>query len=201
MIGPRRPAATPADGGRSVPQGSSDASTDEQLAVTFVCPRCGANADRVLTPSVRPEPFACPARPCRHLFSPPEDFWDHAFAVLRPTASTNRRAIRRPLPVAGENVLRVAAAAAAAASRHRRPRGLSPVHAAPFILRFEWPVGSPVGALPSHTLEAETLEQAKLQAAIRYAGASFQAVPPNAYRILGPTGDTLYRHPAPRTGG
>lgn len=168
----------------------------DRLVVTFVCPQCCAEVDRALRPGLRPRPFPCPTRPCGHVFSPPRDFWEHALGVLQPPPPPRLKPIRRPLPLASEEVLRVAAAATA--PRQRRAPTLSLVQSGPYTLQLEWPADGHVGTLPSHALEAETLEQAKFQAAIRYAGASFQAVPPNAYRILGPTGETLYRYPEPR---
>ncbi|MBS0332958.1 MAG: hypothetical protein JSS35_09340, partial [Proteobacteria bacterium] len=42
---------------------------------------------------------------------------------------------------------------------------------------------------------ADTLEDAKLKAAILYAGASFKRCPPTSYRIVCPEGTEVYRFP------
>lgn len=60
---------------------------------------------------------------------------------------------------------------------------------------FEWQEGAAIGELQPHALDAETLEGAKMQAAMIYAGASFHRTPPKAYRIEGPGGMAVYRFP------
>ena len=64
-----------------------------------------------------------------------------------------------------------------------------------FKLYFEWPQGGPTGELSPQALDAETLDMAKMQAAMIYAGASFHRTPPQAYRIEGPGGMAVYRFP------
>ena len=64
-----------------------------------------------------------------------------------------------------------------------------------FTLYFEWPHGGPVGDLKSLDLESENLDHAKMKAAMIYAGASFQRIPPQAYRIEEARGEILYRFP------
>jgi hypothetical protein len=62
-----------------------------------------------------------------------------------------------------------------------------------FAVLFLWPEGQ--GAdVEQHPLEALTLEQAKMQAAMLYAGAAFKTVPPTAYAIMGQFGEA-YRYP------
>jgi hypothetical protein len=60
---------------------------------------------------------------------------------------------------------------------------------------FEWSEGGPVGNLAPHDLEAETIDEARMRAAMIYAGASFQRIPPQAYRIEDPRGEVAYRFP------
>ena len=62
-----------------------------------------------------------------------------------------------------------------------------------YILEFGAVTGAPDGE--RHTLDAETLEDAKAQAAILYAGASFKRSPPSSYRIVSPSGAEVYRFP------
>ena len=64
-----------------------------------------------------------------------------------------------------------------------------------FTLYFEWPEGDDAGDPKAHDLESETLDQARIRAAMIYAGASFQRVPPLAYRIEGARGEIVYRFP------
>jgi hypothetical protein len=64
-----------------------------------------------------------------------------------------------------------------------------------FTMYFEWSESGPVGALKPYALETDTLEAAKIEAAMIYAGASFQSIPPQAYRIEGPRGEIVYRFP------
>jgi len=64
-----------------------------------------------------------------------------------------------------------------------------------YTLYFEWPQTGPVGDREPHNLEAETLEQARIRAAMIYAGASFRRIPPQAYRIEGRRGEIVYRFP------
>jgi hypothetical protein len=64
-----------------------------------------------------------------------------------------------------------------------------------YTLHFEWSEDGPVGDTRAHDLEVDSLEMAKLKAAMLYAGASFQRIPPRAYRIEGPDGDPVYRFP------
>jgi len=67
-----------------------------------------------------------------------------------------------------------------------------------FRMCFEWPQDGPAGDLKPHGLAAETLEMAKMEAAMVYAGASFRRTPPQAYRIEGPDGTVVYRFPEMR---
>jgi hypothetical protein len=63
-----------------------------------------------------------------------------------------------------------------------------------FILQF----GSPCGAAPPEepiVLDATTLDEAKMNAAMLYAGASFKPVPPTSFRILRNGGTEVYRFP------
>ncbi|MBS0363989.1 MAG: hypothetical protein JSR98_21660 [Proteobacteria bacterium] len=62
-----------------------------------------------------------------------------------------------------------------------------------FILKFGAPSGATDGE--QHELEAETIEEAKVKAAILYAGASFKLSPPTSYRIVCPAGTEVYRFP------
>jgi hypothetical protein len=177
-------------------EGVGKAAARDRLVVTFVCPQCGANLDKELARGLCPDPFPCSTTPCGHVFSPPPDFWEHALKALRLGPGPRPRSVHlaRPLLLSRDKLARLAAAA-----RGRRgPHPLSLVPIGPYMLHFEWPARGHIGAHPSHALDAETLEQAKLQAAMRYAGASFQPIPPTAYRVLGPTGETLYRYPEPR---
>jgi hypothetical protein len=62
-----------------------------------------------------------------------------------------------------------------------------------YTLHFAGPDSRVAGE--AHTFEAETEHRAMVKAAILYAGSSLQAVPPTAYRILGPSGELIYRYP------
>ena len=64
--------------------------------------------------------------------------------------------------------------------------GVSPVMTdePEFAVLFQWPEGVAVEEDPRHVLDALTLPQAKMQAAMLYAGAAFKAAPPNGYRLL-----------------
>jgi hypothetical protein len=64
-----------------------------------------------------------------------------------------------------------------------------------YTLHFEWPEGHATGATPRRELDAENEAQARMQAALIYAGTSFEALAPSAYRIVGPDGATVYRYP------
>ena len=64
-----------------------------------------------------------------------------------------------------------------------------------FKMHFEWPEGGPAGALAPRPLTAETLDMAKMEAAMIYVGASFHRTPPQAYRIEGPGETVVYRFP------
>ena len=66
-----------------------------------------------------------------------------------------------------------------------------------FAVLFMWPQGQAPRS-ERHALDALTLDEAKMQAAMFYAGAAFKAVPPTAYAVVGQYGEA-YRHPpAPR---
>jgi hypothetical protein len=65
-----------------------------------------------------------------------------------------------------------------------------------YILHFEWPEGAPDAAIPECELDAATEEQARLQAALLYAGTACDEPSPSAYRIVGPGGCTVYHYPA-----
>ncbi|MGZ6040447.1 MAG: hypothetical protein ACXWKR_17390 [Phenylobacterium sp.] len=64
-----------------------------------------------------------------------------------------------------------------------------------FTMYFEWSEAGPAGDLKPYDLDAETLDRAKMQAAMIYAGASFTRTPPQAYRIEGARGEIVYRFP------
>lgn len=53
-----------------------------------------------------------------------------------------------------------------------------------FTVLFLWPTTVAVEEDPFHPLDALTLQQAMMQAAMLYAGAVFKATPPTGYRIL-----------------
>jgi hypothetical protein len=66
-----------------------------------------------------------------------------------------------------------------------------------FILQF----GSGGGASPADepiVLDAATLDEAKVHAAMLYAGASFKPVPPTSFRILRNGETEVYRFPETR---
>jgi hypothetical protein len=64
-----------------------------------------------------------------------------------------------------------------------------------YILHFEWPAGGARNVNAGHQLDADNDEQARMQAALLYAGASFDVPAPMAYRIVGPGGGVVYRYP------
>ena len=64
-----------------------------------------------------------------------------------------------------------------------------------YILQFEWPEGVGDEMTGDYELDAESEEQARLQAAVIYAGAAFDEPAPLAFRIVGPGGGTVYRFP------
>jgi hypothetical protein len=64
-----------------------------------------------------------------------------------------------------------------------------------YIMHFEWPAGAAGDVNRAHELDAESEERAQMQAALIYAGASFEDPAPTAYRIVGPDGGTVYRYP------
>jgi hypothetical protein len=66
-----------------------------------------------------------------------------------------------------------------------------------YILHFEWPAGGACDVNRGHELDADNDEHARMQAALLYAGASFDEPPPMAYRIVGPGGGVVYRYPEP----
>jgi hypothetical protein len=66
-----------------------------------------------------------------------------------------------------------------------------------FAVLFEWPESVTVSDDPRHALQASTLDQAKMQAAMLYAGAAFKTVPPSGYSIV-TSGGEAYRYPAVR---
>jgi hypothetical protein len=68
-------------------------------------------------------------------------------------------------------------------------------HACEFTVLFLWPEGVAGDADPRHPLDAETLDQARMQAAMLYAGAAFKTTPPNGYRILH-RGAQVHAYPA-----
>lgn len=63
-----------------------------------------------------------------------------------------------------------------------------------YALFFIRPEGKPSDR---HDLQGAALEEAKISAAILYAGASFMDEPPTAYIILSPGGEVVYRFPEP----
>jgi hypothetical protein len=63
-----------------------------------------------------------------------------------------------------------------------------------FAVLFQWPEGVAVEENPRHVLDALTLPQAKMQAAMLYAGTAFKATPPNGYRLL-QHGLEVHRYP------
>jgi hypothetical protein len=64
-----------------------------------------------------------------------------------------------------------------------------------YILHFEWPAGGARDVNRGHELDADSDEHARMQAALLYAGASFDEPAPMAYRIVGPGGGVIYRYP------
>lgn len=60
-------------------------------------------------------------------------------------------------------------------------------------LRFEAPDGGKAG--DARTFDAETEHHARVKAAMLHAGASFQPVPPTAYRLSGPSGELIHHYP------
>jgi hypothetical protein len=66
-----------------------------------------------------------------------------------------------------------------------------------FILQFGASDGASTSDEPI-VLNASTLDEAKLNAAMLYAGASFKAVPPTGFRILLGGETEVYRFPEPR---
>ncbi|HXA41078.1 MAG TPA: hypothetical protein VNW53_18910 [Phenylobacterium sp.] len=64
-----------------------------------------------------------------------------------------------------------------------------------YVMHFEWPEGAPADVNRGHELEAWNDEHARMQAALLYAGASFDDPAPMAYRIVGPGGGVVYRYP------
>ena len=65
-----------------------------------------------------------------------------------------------------------------------------------FVPKFDAPPGAEAG--DQHELDAQTLEEAKVMAAVLYAGASFKLTPPTSYRIVGVGGAELYHFPETR---
>jgi len=63
-----------------------------------------------------------------------------------------------------------------------------------FMLQFESGDDPDAHGTPID-LEAQTLDQAKAKAAMLYAGASFKATPPTAFRILRDGKTEVYRFP------
>jgi hypothetical protein len=63
-----------------------------------------------------------------------------------------------------------------------------------FTVLFQWPEAVAVEEDPCHALDAQTLQQAQMQAAMLYAGAAFKTTPPTGYRILH-RGAEAYRYP------
>jgi hypothetical protein len=63
-----------------------------------------------------------------------------------------------------------------------------------FILHFESPAGA-LGDDDLIVLEAANLNDAKMEAAMLYAGASFKAAPPTSFRILHRGAVEVYRFP------
>ncbi len=63
------------------------------------------------------------------------------------------------------------------------------------MLQFEW--RDAVNPLDDarRPLEASDIEDAKLEAALVYAMAEFEGVPPNAYRIIAADHEEVYRYP------
>lgn len=66
-----------------------------------------------------------------------------------------------------------------------------------FVVLFQWPEHIVVAEDPRHALDALTLDQAKLQAAMLYAGAAFKATPPTGYLLLRQDREA-YRYPPER---
>ena len=64
-----------------------------------------------------------------------------------------------------------------------------------YILHFEWPAAVTGNANRGAELYAETEEHARLQAALLYAGSSFDEPVPTAYRIVARGGAVIYRYP------
>jgi hypothetical protein len=66
-----------------------------------------------------------------------------------------------------------------------------------FILQFGSP-GDSVSVEEPIVLQATTLDEAKTNAAMLYAGASFKPVPPSGFRILRNGETEVYRFPETR---
>lgn len=63
-----------------------------------------------------------------------------------------------------------------------------------YRVQFEWPEGRPRDARPTRGLIADSLEDAKLEAAILYATADMPRLP-QAYRIVRGARTVVYRYP------
>jgi hypothetical protein len=69
-----------------------------------------------------------------------------------------------------------------------------------FAVLFQWPEAFAIDEDPLHALEAQTLLQAQMQAAMLYAGAAFKTTPPTGYLILH-QGAEAYRYPPVEVAG
>jgi hypothetical protein len=190
----RKTARTAGNAGRRAPKPDDGAPTPSRMQVTFVCPDCGAQTDKPLTPALSSQSFRCIAIACRHVFSPPPDFWDQALTALGLPPQPKRQGsigLVGRLRQVGDDLTPTAPTR----GRHRRLRGWSPPLTRLFTLHFEWPRSEKGELQRSYVLDAVSVFEAKLQAALRYAGASFLTVPPTAYRIVGPSDEVLSRYP------
>jgi hypothetical protein len=65
-----------------------------------------------------------------------------------------------------------------------------------YTLHFEWPKARPPGAIHAHLLLGDDLDDARVEAAIIYAGLDYETLPP-AYRIVCGSRRVVYRYPEP----
>lgn len=64
-----------------------------------------------------------------------------------------------------------------------------------YAVCFEWPPGILIKGKAEFVLNADTVEIAKIQAAMLYAGAAFEEGLPTGYRIICNGGTEVYRYP------
>ena len=64
-----------------------------------------------------------------------------------------------------------------------------------YVVHFEWPFGGQEGQEPSYLICQDTLEGAKLEAALLYATLPFAPKSPTAYTITGAAEEVVYCFP------